>query len=120
SGVEFFRDRIVQVDFAARKIRTFNPQSQPFPGEVVPLEIRRCAMRLPLSVNGGKSLWARLDTGCASAPQWVTFHVRAGLRERRIAVGLERISIAQSTTRVRIGTTDIDEVPTGLHTKEIF
>ncbi len=119
-GVEFFRDRIVQADFAGRKIRVFSSESQSFPGEVVPLEIRGCAMRLPLSVNGGKSQWTRLDTGCASPLQWVPSNLRVKPRERRIAVGLDRVSIAQLTTRVRIGTTDIDGVPTGLHTKEIF
>ncbi|HYT59515.1 MAG TPA: aspartyl protease family protein [Haliangiales bacterium] len=119
-GVDFFRDRVVQIDFAAETIRLFNRENTTSKGEVLPLEIRRCGMRVQLCVNGGKPQWTRLDTGCASALQWVTSTVRTEKCERRIAIGLNKLSIPQATTTVRIGSIVFEAVPTGLHRKPIF
>ncbi len=119
-GVDFFRDRVVQIDFETETIRLFNSENATFKGEVLPLEIRGCGMRVPVCVNGGKPQWTRLDTGCASALQWVTSTVRTEKCDRRIAIGLNKLSIPQATTTVRIGTIDFEAVPTGLHRKPIF
>lgn len=119
-GLDFFRDRIVQLDFVTKRIRLLD-STDPFPaGEILPLEIRPCGMRLPVCVEGNKQQWVRLDTGCASALQWVSSSVPSAKCERRIAVGLDRISIPQTTTRLRIGTIALESVPTGLHEREIF
>jgi hypothetical protein len=119
-GVDFFRDRVVQVDFAAGKIRLFKPARATFPGDVLPLRIRPCGMCLPVSVNGAPAQWLRLDTGCAAALQWVSPAARDEKGERRIAVGLDTVFIPQATTRLRIGPRDFDAVPTGVHRREIF
>jgi hypothetical protein len=119
-GADFFREHVVQIDFAARKIRllkSFNPGKG---AESVPLEMRSCGMRLPVQVNGGRQQWMRLDTGCASALQWVTSEVPSGLCSRQIAIGMATVSVPLTETNVRLGQTEFQAVPTGLHDKEIF
>lgn len=119
-GLDFFRDRIVQIDFAAGRIRLLDPRRESPTDEIVPLEVRPCGMRVPVGVNDGPARWMRLDTGCASDLQWVTGAVDPARCRRRLAVGLDRISIPQTTTRLRIGALAFDNVPTGIHHREIF
>lgn len=119
-GADFFRRHIVQIDFAARKIRLFDSLSPSKTAEPLPLELRPCGMRVPLQVNGGKEQWVRLDTGCATALQWVTSQVNSQSCLRQPAIGMATISVPMIETTVRLGKTDFKSVPTGLHDKEIF
>ena len=119
-GADFFRDRVVQIDYAARKLRVLDTAPSNRGTNSVPLEARPCGFRVPVSVNGGKSQWVRLDTGCATAFQWVTSKERADRCTSKLAVGLAELSIPQTTTGVRIGNHYLDTVPTGLHRKAIF
>jgi hypothetical protein len=73
-----------------------------------------------VNVNGGKSQWMRVDTGCATAVQWVTSKERADRWTSDLAVGLAELSIPQCLTGLRIGNHQFDTVPTGLHSKAIF
>lgn len=119
-GADFFRDRVVQIDFEAHKLRLLPPgQAAPI-GEVLPLQLRSCGMRVPLKVNGKERQWVRLDTGCVSALQWVTSTVRPEQCSRRMAIGLAEISIPQTETTVGIGKLEFQQVPTGLHREAIF
>jgi hypothetical protein len=61
----------------------------------------------------------RIDTGCATAFQWVT-STHMTQRGATGAVGLTGISIPQTLTGIRIGPHHFDIVPTGLHRKAIF
>jgi len=72
-------------------------------------------MRVPISVNGRECQWVRLDTGCATALQWVTSDVPPEQCGRKMAIGLAEISIPQTETTVRIGEHEFEKVPTGLH-----
>ena len=119
-GADFFKDRIVQIDYADEKMRLLHSAEAGANDESVPLETRACGMRVPIQVNGGKQQWVRLDTGCASALQWVTSPVIAERCSRRPAIGVALVSISMTETAVRIGKTDFHGVPTGLHTREIF
>lgn len=119
-GADFFREHVVQIDFVTRKIRllkSFNPGKE---AESVPLEVRPCGLRIPLQVNGGRQQWMRLDTGCASALQWVTSQVSSNRCSHQIAIGMAKVSIPQIETTVQIGNAQFKAVPTGLHGKEIF
>lgn len=118
-GADFFRERVVQIDYAAEKLRVLE-SSPPDWGQTVPLEVRRCGLRVPVSVNGGGQQWVRLDTGCATAFQWVTSNVRAEHCTSRLAVGLTELAIPQTTTSLRLGELLAEAVPTGLHRGEIF
>jgi len=118
-GLDFFRERIVQIDFVSQKIRILPPNSIPKPESFIPLEIRPCGMRVPISVNSHQQ-WMRLDTGCATALQWVTAPVCLADCKRQTAIGLAHLSIPQTTTVVNIAGHTFTDVPTGLHSKAIF
>ena len=117
-GADFFRGRIVQLDFARRTIRLLPSAPDPRGAEVLPLTFGRGAIRVPVEVNGKIGL-VRLDTGCASSLEWVTQNnVLPG--ESRRAVGLMSISVPTSSATLRIGKSLFPNLPIGVHQSEIF
>jgi hypothetical protein len=119
-GADFFRDRVVEIDYAAQRLRVLAASPAADSTNAVPLETRPCGFRVAVSVNGGKSQWVRVDTGCATAFQWVTSKVRADRCTSKLSVGLAELAIPQAMTGLRIGNHQFDTVPTGLHSKAIF
>jgi predicted aspartyl protease len=119
-GADFFRGRVVQIDYAASKLRVLTASPSGGGTNSVALETRPCGFRVAVNVNGGKSQWVRVDTGCATAFQWVTSKVRAERCATKPAVGLAELSIPQTMTGLRLGNLHLDTVPTGLHRKAIF
>ena len=119
-GADFFRQHIVKIDFMAQKIRLLDSLGLTRTAEFLPLELRPCGMRVPIQVNGGKEQWVRLDTGCASALQWVTSRVNSKSCLRQPAIGMTTVSVPMTETTVHLGKTEFKSVPTGLHEKEIF
>ncbi|MEO8429365.1 MAG: aspartyl protease family protein [Verrucomicrobiota bacterium] len=121
-GADFFRDRVVQIDYAAQRLRILDATHRFSDAGTnsIPLEIRPCGFRVAVRVNGGRSQRVRVDTGCATAFQWVTSKESADQCTNKRAVGLAELSIPQTMTGVRIGNHYLDTVPTGLHRKAIF
>lgn len=119
-GADFFRGRVVQIDFDARKVRVLGSERSAKSNEALALQLRPCGMRVPVTVNGQASQWVRLDTGCATALQWVTSEVRPEQCARRMAIGLAELSIPQTEATVGIGGHEFKKVPTGLHETPIF
>jgi len=119
-GAEFFRDRVVEIDYTKQKLRVLAASPTTAGTNSVPLETRQCGFRVAVNVNGGKSQWVRVDTGCATAFQWVTSKERAERCTNKPAVGLADLSIPQTMVGLRIGNHHLDTVPTGLHRKAIF
>jgi predicted aspartyl protease len=119
-GADFFRGRVVQIDFAARRVRLLASSAPAAGQQIVPLKTRQNALRVPARINGGAAQWLRLDTGCASSLQWVTPAARAGAHRRQLAVALNGISIPVAQTTVQLGRACFKDVPTGLHDKTIF
>jgi Aspartyl protease len=119
-GLDFFRANVVQIDFAAQKIRILKSNNGEKSDEALPLQLRSCGMRVPIIVDGHKRQWVRLDTGCASALQWVTSDVPPEQCTRQTAIGLAAISIPQTQTTVNVGKQNFENVLTGLHDKAIF
>jgi len=119
-GADFFRGRVVQLDFDAKKIRLLTPAKGEKSDASLPVQLRPCGMRVPIRVNGHDRQWVRLDTGCATALQWVTSDVRPEQCGRKMAIGLVEISIPQAVTTVGIGEHEFGNVPTGLHETAIF
>lgn len=119
-GADFFRNRVVEIDYTALKLRVLSASPATESNNAVPLETRPCGFRVAVSVNGGKSQWVRVDTGCATAFQWVTSKERADPCTSKLAVGLAELSIPQTMTGLRIGNHRFDTAPTGLHRKAIF
>lgn len=119
-GSDFFRGRVVQIDFDAQKIRLMKPAKREKSEQSLPLQLRPCGMRVPISVNGRDRQWVRLDTGCATALHWVTSEARPEQCGRKMAIGLTEISIPQTETTVGLGGHEFEKVPTGLHEMAIF
>jgi hypothetical protein len=119
-GADFFRGRIVQMDFDAGRLRILSSTLAARDADSVPLQLRPCGIRVPVTINGLKSQWVRLDTGCATALQWVTSSVRFEDCNRKPAIGLADISIPQAETTVQVGSHQFSGVPTGLHEKPMF
>jgi hypothetical protein len=119
-GADFFRNKVVQIDFSREKVHLLNPKTVRGAGAMLPLEVRRCGMRAAISVEGQKPRWFRIDTGCASALQCVTGQVDATACSPKIAVGLAEVAIPQTRTTVKIGGETLHGVETGLHKTEIF
>ncbi len=70
-GDDFFRGRVVVIDYKARRIFVREKAGATPPGSiVVPLTRHHDALCLPVSVNGLKAQWTRLDTGCVTALEW--------------------------------------------------
>ncbi len=118
-GADFFRERVVQIDFDAQRIRLLKPDKAGKSDQGLPLQLRSCGMRVPINVNGHERQWVRLDTGCATALQWVT-SVVPDQCTHQMAIGLTEISIPQTKTTVGIGEHRFEGVPTGLHERAIF
>ena len=119
-GADLFRERVVQIDFVTRKIRL--PPSSHATGEVsvVKLKLNRGAMLASVGVDDGKPQWLRVDTGCASALQWVVNGRKTAARNGGVSVGLTELSFPATTTTVKLGSMTFDSVPTGLHRQPIF
>jgi len=119
-GANFFREHLVQIDFQARKIRLLKSINPDACSESVPLEPRRSGIRILLQVNGGKQQWLRLDTGCASALQWVPPRMPAEPFLYKTAVGMTEVLVPLVETTVRIGTVEFAHVATGIEDHRIF
>ena len=119
-GADFFKGKIVQIDFGAQKIRLLNTSDASSKKETSPLEIRRCGLCVMVGVNGGKPQRLRLDTGCATALQWVTTKVQPERCTSKVAIGLAQLAIPQTTTTVSLAGRTFNDVPTGLHSAAIF
>ena len=119
-GADFFCDRVVQIDYAAQKLRVLDSKPLDEEANAIPLEARRCGMRVKVSVNGHSPQWVRVDTGCATALQWVTTYVSSRRCASKLAVGLSQLSIPQTVTNIKLGNQRLDGVETGLHRQAIF
>jgi hypothetical protein len=118
-GADFFAGHVVQIDFRESKIRLIDPSTEII-GERSALDVRRSGMRVKAEINGNRSKWFRLDTGCATALQWVTKDVNPKDCPSKVAVGLAEIGIPQTRTTVKIGCEILRNVETGLHNSAIF
>lgn len=119
-GADFFRGQAVQIDFAQHKLRLLPVNSAPDTGMVLNLKSRRGVWLAPVRVDGSKTQWARLDTGCASALQWVTDAAPDKRWNTGVSIGLAEVSIPVAPANVRVGSKEFAAVPIGWHGKPIF
>jgi hypothetical protein len=119
-GMDFFRGRVVQIDFESGKIRLLKHENGGKVTGSLPLELRPCGMRVPITINNHSNQWVRLDTGCATPLQWVTASVNTTQCAHRVAIGLAELSIPQTKATVGLGGYKFEDVETGLHESAIF
>lgn len=118
-GADFLRNRIVQIDFAACRIRLLD-ETHPSPqAAILPLKIRNAALCVPVRIAGNPPQWVRLDTGCDSALEWA-----AGLagapRTRDKSIALASAPPRGMQTDVQLGNHSVSRVRVGLHDRQIF
>jgi hypothetical protein len=119
-GADFFDSQVVQIDFAARKIRLLPSSEGLTNGTILPLKAHGRALQVPIRVNDGPPQWVRLDTGCAAALHWVNVQVRLEDCKPSVSVALTTLTVNMTHTSVLLGGLRFDAVPTGVHKQPIF
>ena len=117
-GADFFRGQVVEIDFAAGRVRVLPADPTAGAEEAVSLRVRHGALQVPVHVNGGPACWVRLDTGCASGLQWVAG--RSDGHAQYIAVALTQVPVEETWSRVQLGSRCFERVATDLHKQAIF
>jgi hypothetical protein len=119
-GVDFFNRRVVEIDYVARRLRLLE-SARERPGDIVlPLEMRRRAFCVPVSVSDGPARWMRLDTGCNEGLILSVRPTRPGRSRESAAIGLVRTRRQVDSTTVRLGSETIPAVRVVLHEGGIF
>jgi aspartyl protease len=119
-GADFFRHRIVQIDFAAGRVRLLKNCDLNLPNEeILPIKIFNDAFCVPVGVAGNPPQWMRLDTGCDAALEWVGSWTEKRV-SRRTSIGLSSRSVRYIDTSVQIGKQRFTAVATGVHKEQIF
>jgi len=119
-GADFFRNRIVRLDYKKQRLWILDPKTKFNSLAGIPLGIGSHGMTIKARVDDSKAASVRLDTGCASALEWVVKSGGIQSASSRVAVGLSPISIPQSIGRVNIGKHAFEAVRIGLHARPIF
>jgi hypothetical protein len=121
-GADFFRDRIVQIDFVARKVRVLDHAQPDGRSAVLPIKWCNDAICVPVGVAGNSPQWERLDTGCESALEWAPGKAMAyrdpGTRD--VSIGLSNVSIRYIHADVQLGSHKLNGVEIGVHPQQIF
>ena len=118
-GVDFFRSRIVQIDFTEGRLRILEKCDPNLANcEILPIRICNDAFCVPVRVAGNPAQWMRLDTGCDAALEWVI----SGTEKRRTgrSFGLSGVSVRHINTFVELGKQSFNAVNTGVHREQIF
>lgn len=111
-GADFFRGRIVEINFSQRKVRLLERgELNTARCEILPMALRNDAMCVRVSVAGEPSAWMRVDTGCNTALQWV-----ANTSARRPSAA----SVRSIAADIQLGSRRVAAVKTGVHTKSMF
>jgi hypothetical protein len=118
--MDFFKRRVVEIDFVSQRIRCLQSSPSTNDAEVVDLKLRRQVLLAPVRINDGKPQWVRLDTGCTAALHWVSKSAREPLANNRVSVGLAELNIPETTASVKLGPIEFNSLPTSLHERAIF
>lgn len=95
-GEDFFRGRIVEINFKARCIRLLDKTDYSQCCADMPLKLQDAAMCVQLSVDGSAPKWTRLDTGCDDSLHWVA-DTGGGYTRTSLQLGKERITNVRTT-----------------------
>jgi hypothetical protein len=118
-GMDFFRGRIVQIDFAARTVRLVERDSLSLANcEILPIKICNDAICVPVRVAENPAQWIRLDTGCDACLDWVVSDRGKRVTEGT-SFGLSHFSRNYVKTTVQIGKQRF-VVAAAVHEKSMF
>jgi Aspartyl protease len=121
-GADFFRGRIVQIDFATHKVRVLDHAQPNARSAVLPIKWCNDAICVPVGVAGIPPQWMRLDTGCESTLEWAPAkamaHCDPGTRD--VSIGLSNASIRYIHADIQLGSHGLSRVEIGVHKQQIF
>ena len=117
-GSDFFKNRVTQIDYAQNRLRLLD--AAPGEGTPLPLLARNGVFCLPVSVNGSKPRWTRLDTGCNDALHWVIPRLSAAPLRRGVSIGFITNPSDETLVSIRLGRLLLPHVATTLHGQAIF
>ena len=112
-GQDFFRNRVVEIDYKARRVRILDNAEPSESAATLPIRFHGDAMCVPVSVNGLPPKWTRLDTGCVTALEW-------GAEVLNPKVYPNASTGLVFSTMVRLGNQWVLDVNVNLHAKPIF
>ena len=119
-GVDFFRSRIVQIDFTEGRVRILEKCDSNLANcEILPIRVCNDAFCVPVRVAGNPAQWMRLDTGCDAALEWVVSRAERR-RTGGTSIGLSGISVRHIKTSVQLGQQCFKAITTGVHTEPMF
>jgi hypothetical protein len=119
-GADFFRNRVVRIDFKARKICLLEDCDVKLANcDILPMKMRNGAFCVLMRIGGNPVQWMRLDTGCDSALEWVV----TGTERRQMtspSIGLSGRPSDYVNASARLGKHCFNDIRAGIHTKQIF
>jgi hypothetical protein len=119
-GIDFFRSRIVQIDFTKGRVRILEKYDPNLANsEILPIRMGNDAFCVPVRVAGNPAQWMRLDTGCDAALEWVVSETEKR-RTDRSSIGLSGVSVRHINTSVQLGKQCFNAITTGVHREQIF
>jgi hypothetical protein len=117
-GSDFFKGRVTQIDYAHSRLRLLD--AAPAQGDSLPLLARNGIFCLPVSVNGSKPRWTRLDTGCNDALHWVVPRMATAPKQRGVSIGFITDTSDETLVSIKLGRHLLPHVETALHGEAIF
>lgn len=118
-GVGFFKDRVVQIDYARRVLR-ITTSAPTAVAERLPVKMMNGIMCVPVGVNDSNTRWTRLDTGCNDALHWVIPRPAGRGDHKAVSIGFVTDTEDTSLTSVSLGKRALHPVKTALHSSPLF
>ena len=118
-GVDFFRNRVVQIDYLHHRLRVAGARATTKAGHL-PVKLLNGVMCIPIAVNDSTVRWARFDTGCNDALHWVIPRPNSRQTEAAVSIGFITDENDTALTSVTLGRKTLSTVKTALHTRPIF
>jgi hypothetical protein len=119
-GVEFFCERVVEIDYAHRCLRVSDVRPVTTGANVLQTKMVNDVLCVPISVNGSAPRWTRLDTGCNDALHWVVPRATERTRQKGVSLGFISDFTDTSVTSVGIGSSQATGIKTSLHGRAMF
>jgi hypothetical protein len=118
-GVDFFRDRVVQIDYAKQCLRLLS--ASPSDSALsLPVKFINDVACVRVGVNGSNGRWTRFDTGCNDTLHWVIPRLTDREKENGASIGFITDSRDLAPSRVTLGNHVIDSIPVSLHGRSFF
>jgi len=119
-GIDFFANRVVEIDFATKTVRLLSPAALDSAGNRLSLKPMNGTFCIPIQVNGSKSRWARFDTGCNDALHWTVPRTKSKDVAPNLSIGFltDATDLAPSTLQIAGHT--LANIQTSLHAQPLF